>query len=177
MFFIPGFLISLVTFPGIIVHELAHQLFCRLQGVAILKTCYFQLGNPAGYVVHEIPKYPHQSLLIGIGPFLVNTIVGALVAFPAAIPVIKFGGGDGLDHTLIWLGVSIAMHAFPSRGDAESMNSAISTGDVPILLKIVTAPIVLLINLAALGRFFWLDLFYGVGVAVALPTLLVNLFA
>jgi Putative zincin peptidase len=177
MFFIPGFLISLVTFPGIIVHELAHQLFCRLQGVAILKTCYFQLGNPAGYVVHEIPKYPHQSLLIGIGPFLVNTIVGALVAFPAAIPVIKFGGGDGLDHTLIWLGVSIAMHAFPSRGDAESMNSAISTGDVPILLKIVTAPIVLLINLAALGRFFWLDLFYGVGVAVALPTLLVHLFA
>jgi hypothetical protein len=176
MFLIPGFIISLVTFPGIIVHELAHQLFCRIQGVAILKTCYFRLGNPAGYVVHEIPKSPHQSLLIGVGPFLVNTIVGALVAFPAAIPVIKFGGGDGLDHVLIWLGVSIAMHAFPSRGDAESINSALSTGDVPILLKFVTAPIVLLINLASLGRFFWLDLFYGVGVAVALPTLFVNLF-
>jgi hypothetical protein len=177
MFLIPSFLISLVTFPGIIVHELAHQLFCRIQGVAILKTCYFRLGNPAGYVVHEIPKYPHQSLLIGIGPFLVNTIVGALVAFPAALPVIKFDHADGLNSVLIWLGVSIAMHAFPSRGDAESMNSAISTGDVPILLKIVTAPIVLLINFAAIGKFFWLDLFYGVGVAVALPTLVVNLLA
>lgn len=29
MFFIPGQLIALVTFPGVIVHELAHQLFCR----------------------------------------------------------------------------------------------------------------------------------------------------
>jgi hypothetical protein len=177
MFLIPGFLISLVTFPGIIVHELAHQLFCRMEGVAILKTCYFQLGNPAGYVVHEIPKYPHQSLLIGIGPFLVNTITGALIAFPAALPVIKFDCGDGLDHCLIWLGVSIAMHAIPSRGDAESMYSAMSSGAVPVLLKIVTTPIILLINLAAIGRFFWLDLVYGVGVALALPTLLVNLFA
>src|ERR1700746_614260 len=76
MFIIPGLLISLVTFPGIVVHELAHQLFCRWNRVAILKTCYFQLKNPAGYVVHEIPKHAHTSLLIGLGPFFVNTIMG-----------------------------------------------------------------------------------------------------
>jgi len=29
MFFIPGQLIALVTLPGVIVHELAHQLLCR----------------------------------------------------------------------------------------------------------------------------------------------------
>lgn len=52
---IPGFLISILTFPGVIVHEIAHQLFCRICGVAVLDVCYFKAGNPAGYVVHEIP--------------------------------------------------------------------------------------------------------------------------
>ena len=60
-------------------------------------------------------------MLISVGPFLVNTVIGAIVSFPAAIPVIKFGAGDLLDYFLIWLGVSIAMHAIPSTGDAKSM--------------------------------------------------------
>ena len=53
---IPGFLISLVTFPGVIVHELAHVVFCRLTKTPILSVCYFRLGNPAGYVIHERPS-------------------------------------------------------------------------------------------------------------------------
>lgn len=40
---IPGFLISIATFPGVIVHEAAHQLFCRLTKVAVLDVCYFRL--------------------------------------------------------------------------------------------------------------------------------------
>ena len=27
---IPGVLISLITFPGVVIHELAHQIFCML---------------------------------------------------------------------------------------------------------------------------------------------------
>jgi hypothetical protein len=37
----------------------------------------------------------------------------------------------------------------------------------------MVAPIVGIIYLASIGRFFWLDLIYGVAVAVGLPTLLV----
>jgi hypothetical protein len=48
MFFIPGQLISLLSFPGIIVHEFAHLIFCRLRKVAILDVCYFRFDNPAG---------------------------------------------------------------------------------------------------------------------------------
>lgn len=69
---IPGFLISILTFLGVIVHEIAHQLFCRICGVAVLDVCYFKAGNPAGYVVHEIPKKPSTNILIGVGPFFVN---------------------------------------------------------------------------------------------------------
>ena len=46
---IPGLLIALATFPGVIVHEAAHMLFCRLRGVAIFKVCFFRVGNPAGH--------------------------------------------------------------------------------------------------------------------------------
>ena len=61
---IPGFVISIATFPGVIVHEFAHQLFCRLAKVAIFEVCYFRIGNPSGYVTHEIPKKTYQNVLI-----------------------------------------------------------------------------------------------------------------
>jgi hypothetical protein len=177
MFFIPGFLISIVTFPGVIVHEFAHQLFCRLARVAIFDVCYFRVGNPAGYVVHEIPKKSYQNILIGIGPFFVNTIIGALIALPAAIPVIKFGSGSVIDYLLIYLGVSIAMHSFPSTGDAKSIWNSLKENDTNIIVRIIAAPIVGLIFLCAAGSIIWLDLFYGVTVAMFLPNLIIGLLA
>jgi hypothetical protein len=44
---IPGQLIALLTFPGVIVHELGHQLMCRFLRVAVLDVCYFRVGRPA----------------------------------------------------------------------------------------------------------------------------------
>jgi Putative zincin peptidase len=163
----------LATFPGVIVHELAHQLFCRWFGVPVLKVCYFRLGNPAGFVIHEPPTKSYQSLFISIGAFLINTIAGALIAFPAALPVIKFGAGDLLDYLLIWLGVSIAMHAIPSTGDAKSLWQSVKTPGISPLVRFIVAPVVGIIYLATIGRFFWLDLIYGIGVAIGLPTLVV----
>jgi len=173
MFLIPSPLIALATFPGVIVHELAHQLFCRWFRVPILEVCYFRVGNPAGFVMHEPPRNSYHSLFISIGPFLINTMLGALIAFPAALPVIKFGEGDLLDYLLIWLGVSIAMHAIPSTGDAKSLWQSVKGPGVSSGVRFTVAPVVAIIYLAALGRFFWLDLIYGIAVAVGLPTLLV----
>ena len=175
MFLIPGPLIALATFPGVIVHELAHQLFCRWFRVPVLEVCYFRLDNPAGFVMHEPPKKSYHSLFLSIGPFLINTMLGALIAFPAALPVIKFGEGDLLDYLLIWLGVSIAMHAIPSTGDAKSLWQSVKEPGVSSGVRFTVAPIVGIIYLAALGRFFWLDLIYGIAVAIGLPTLLVTI--
>lgn len=172
---IPGELIALLTFPGVIVHEIGHQLMCRLFRVAIFDVCYFRWGNPAGYVVHEPPRTQFQSVLIGIAPFLANTIIGAFIAFPAAIPVITFESGSPLDYFLIWLGVSITMHAFPSTGDAKTIWAAVRSPGSGILTRVIATPIVGLIYLGALGSFFWLDLAYGVVVAVALPTILTKI--
>lgn len=175
---IPGFLISILTFPGIIVHEIAHQLFCRICGVAVLDVCYFKAGNPAGYVVHEIPKKPSTNILIGVGPFFVNSILGALIALPGAIPILILNGTVDygfFEIFLIWLGVSIAMHAFPSTGDAQSMWSAIKGPDSNLLTKIIGFPIVGLIYIGAFGSVVWLDLFYGIGVCGLIPNLILNI--
>lgn len=178
---IPGFIITILTFPGVIVHEIAHQLFCRMFRVAVLDVCYIKVGNPAGYVIHERPKNSVQQILIGIGPFLVNTILGALIALPAAIPILYFGdkftGTNILDFFLIWLGVSIAMHSFPSTGDAQSLWNTVKDKETSLLTKILGAPIVFLIYIGAMGSVVWLDLFYGIAVATFVPNLIIRMLA
>jgi hypothetical protein len=169
-----GRLITIITFPGVIVHEIAHQFFCKLAKTAVLEVKYFQFGNHAGYVVHEKPQKLYQDLMIGLGPFLFNTIIGALIAFPAAVPTLTFDENRPVDLVLIWVGVSIAMHAFPSTGDAKSMWRSIMTPAVGLGYKILIVPVVGLIYLGALGSMFWLDLVYGIAVILILPTLLVG---
>ncbi|SFN75098.1 Putative zincin peptidase [Chitinophaga sp. YR627] len=176
--FIPGPFLALVTFPGVIVHEFAHQLFCRIFGVAIFEVKYFQMANPVGYVKHEPVRNPVHQLLIGTGPFIINTLIALLIAFPAAIPVFMFNEGTILDYLLLYLGLSIGMHAFPSTGDANVLWQTLWHGEqVPLWLKIITVPIVGLIYLGAIGSFFWLDLIYGMGVAFGLPVLIVQFCA
>lgn len=175
--FIPGFIITLVTFPGVIVHEFAHQLFCRLFKVPVFKVVYFKTGNPAGYVLHEAPQNKWQSIMISIGPFFVNTIIGAIIALPAALPVFRFNTGNFLDYVLIYLGVSIAMHSFPSTGDANAIWQAIHQKQTKWWIKIVGYPVVGLIYAGSIGSFFWLDLLYGIAVAIGLPNLIISLLS
>ena len=158
-------------------HELAHQLFCRLFKVPVFEVVYFQMSNPAGYVVHEVPKSKWQTILISIGPFFVNTIIGGLVALPASLPVFKFDNAGPLDYLLIYLGVSIAMHAFPSTGDANVIWETIKQKETPLWLKIIGFPVVGLIYIGSVGSFFWLDLLYGMAIAIGLPNLIISLLA
>ncbi len=177
MFFIPGIAITALSFPGVIVHELAHQLFCRWCKVPVFKVVYFQLANPAGYVLHEVPQNKWQSIAISIGPFFINTIIGALIALPAALPVFNFHNATLVHYLLIYLGVSIAMHAFPSTGDAAVIWQTLNEKDTSVWVKIVGYPVVGLIYLGSLGSFFWLDVLYGVGVAIGLPYLIINMLS
>ncbi len=70
----------------------------------------------------------------------INTILGILITLPASIPVMKFGAGDVIDYILMWLGISILMHAFPSRGDAKALLTAVKDTEGNLLLKTVCYP-------------------------------------
>jgi hypothetical protein len=167
--FIPGFLITWATFPGVIVHELAHKIFCHLTGTRVLQVCYFRFGNPAGFVIHETPNSPWKHILIGFGPLVVNTFIGFWIAMMAH--GLKDGSGEGgpLYLVLMYLAVSIAMHSFPSTGDASAIWHGIWKQPSSILTKVVGTPLVGLIWIGAIGSVMWLDLLYGIGICFWLP--------
>lgn len=170
---IPGFMVTWATFPGVIVHEFGHELLCRATGTPVREVCYFRFGDPAGYVIHEQPTSIWKHFLIGFGPLFVNSILGFLLGLLAARNSL-FGGMVILNVVMYWLAVSVAMHSFPSKGDADSLWHSIWNDQTPLLAKIVGAPLVVLIYVGAIGSFFWADLGYGLVVAAWLPKLLVG---
>lgn len=180
---IPGFVISVLTFPGVAVHELAHQICCRICRIPVYEVKYFRIQNPCGYVVHEPTSNPWKNMITGLGPFFVNTILGMLITCPAYFYL--WGAGERINSfannewmsliylVLYWLGISILMHAFPSTGDAKSMiESILKNKEVGILPKIIAAPFIGLIYLGAIGSVVWLDLAYGVAMSMILPNVL-----
>ncbi|MEB3293135.1 MAG: metalloprotease family protein [Synechococcales bacterium] len=171
--FIPGIVITVLTFPGVMVHEFAHKLACHWTGTPVIKVCYFRFDNPAGYVIHEEPDNIWKHILIGIGPFFVNTFLGLLLSL--ALGLTAQLPGESLNGLFIigsWLALSIAMHAFPSVGDAMSIWSAVWQKGTPIAAKLVGTPLVGIIFLGAFGSVFWLDLIYGMFVVFGLPSIL-----
>jgi len=172
---IPGELIALLTFPGVIIHEAAHMLFCKWGRVAVLDVCFFRFGNPAGYVIHEEPRNFHTAFLISVGPFIVNSLLCILLCFPAFVPVRIFDRADPISYFLLWLGLSIGMHAFPSTQDAKVLWQQAGIAAKRFnLLAILSFPLVVVIFAANIGSFFWLDLMYGAAIGLGLPEYVFN---
>ncbi len=175
MIIIPGWLIALVTFPGVIVHESAHMIFCKIRGLAVLDVCWFRMGNPSGYVIHERTEDFTSIFLVAVGPFIVNSALCILFCFPAFVPVKIFEQEDLISYFLIWLGMSIGMHAFPSTGDAEVLLEGAKKADLRMnFLAILSFPLVGLIYVANILRFVWFDYFYGFALGFLLPELILK---
>jgi len=170
VFIIPGQLIAIATIPGVIVHEADHMSFCKLRHVAVFDVCFFRIGNPAGYVVHEPADRFSTTFLICLGPFLVNSLLCMLICFPAFMPLRVFGVTHPLSYVLLWLSVSIGMNAFPSIGDAHGLwtraKKEVSSFNP---LAVISFPLVLAIYAANILRFFRLDYLYGIGIGLGLP--------
>jgi hypothetical protein len=169
---IPGFLIALVTFPGVIVHEAAHMFFCKLRRVAVFDVCFFRLENPAGYVIHEEIDDFNSAFLICVGPLLINSLLCIFICFPAFMPIRVFHVEEPVSYFLLWLGVSIGMHAFPSTQDASNLFAHAKKAAKSLNpLALLSFPLVLLIVVANVLSFFWADLLYGIGLGLGLPEL------
>ena len=173
MIVIPGVAVTIATFPGVIVHEAAHMLFCKLGKVAVLDICFFRMGNPAGYVVHDEIKSFNTAFLVSVGPFIVNSLLCMLICFPAFIPFRIFGVASPLSYFLLWLGVSIGMHAFPSMQDANVLyKQAKKAASSLNPLAIISFPLVVLIYIANILSVVWADYLYGVFIGLGVPALL-----
>ncbi len=156
--FIPGQLISILTFPGVIFHELGHKLFCDWTGVRVQEVCYFRFGNPAGYVAHEHPRNFKQSFLISVGPFVTGTIFALLFFLISKI----FQTESWIGLLFIWIGGSIAMNSFPSSGDAKVLWKETNRHIKDNFLAVIGYPFALIIWMANALSIIWFDLIYAV---------------
>jgi hypothetical protein len=154
-----GFAVGVFTFPGVVVHEFAHMLFCKLTGVRVLAVSYLELdGGRLGYVRHEPPSRPWQTFIISTGPFVVNSLAGVLVGVPAM--VLRFPRAEA-NWMLLWLGVSIAMHAFPSQQDASQAWRSLHDDDAPEWFRVVALPFLGLTYVGSILSRYWFDAFYA----------------
>jgi len=156
-----GWLIALVTFPGIILHEWAHKFFCDRTHVPVHKICYFRLGNPAGYVIHDQVDNYGKAFLIATAPFLVNTVIAVILFFIAIIIPLGL-----ITYLFCWLGISIAMHAFPSSEDADGLWHYSKKVWWRNPLVIFGFPLIGLIKLAGMLSAIWFDLLYAVALLI-----------
>ena len=154
-----GWLIAVLTFPGIIVHEWAHKFFCNRANVPVYKTCYFRLGNPAGYVIHGRVNSYVKAFLISTAPFIVNTSIAFLIFLVAVNAPFSTGITT---YLLYWLGISIAMHSFPSSGDADNLWSYSKKAWRRNPLALFGLPVAGLVKLATVLSAIWFNLLYAI---------------
>jgi hypothetical protein len=156
------------------VHEIAHRFFCDIAGVPVYEVCYIRLGNPAGYVVHGNTTNLRQSFLISVGPFIINTHLFAIVAFPASIPMWMLDDGPHTNYFLLWLGISIGMHAFPSKHDLDNFQKQVKAANSKKPLVFFAAWVAAMFSGARILSFFWFDAIYAIAISMIVPLLIVG---
>ncbi|KAA0893559.1 metalloprotease family protein [Oryzomonas rubra] len=171
-------IVSLLTFPGVMVHEFAHAWACRRLGIRVLKVCYLRLGSPLGYVLHEQPAYAVQHIMVAVAPFFVSTVAALTVSLLTSLLVTSPAAAEFKDLAVIagaWLSFSMALHAFPSSGDGDALWQDVTSHHVGFLGKLLLVPAVGLIRLCQAGAAIWLDALFAMGVVALPPLLLVAL--
>lgn len=179
MFIIPGWLIALITFPGIIVHEISHRFFCDLVKIPVYNVCYFNfkqiISKEAGYVIHAPCNNLKSSFLISIGPLIINTFLCSLLTIPASIT--EYLNPNQINPVFLflqWIGLSIGMHAFPSNQDMQNFLYQVSNSKKNILYLFAKF-FSIIIALANALRFFWFDFVYAMLVSLLLPFIIYNI--
>jgi len=168
MILIPGWLIALVTFPGVILHEYAHKRIAEAVGLQVYEVVYFRIGNPAGYVLHEPPHTFGQALAITMAPLAINTL-----AEIAALLLLKLiPSGNPLSFLFFWLAISFGMHAIPSTGDAKALWNYSKSRWRYEKKALLGFPIAAIVYGLSLAKVIWMDLFYALGVMFALDSAL-----
>ncbi len=177
--FFPLQLIAFVTFPGVIVHEMAHRFFCDLIGIPVYEAEYFLIGEKkAGYIRHATTSNVGHQFLISIGPLIINTLLCALLTFPFMI-VNSVELATQSPYSLValiamaWLGFSIGMHAFPSNQDLNVLK-IVYKNNVPksMMLRFIITIVVSFVRSVNIVPFFFLEPIYVYLISNILPMIM-----
>lgn len=177
IYFISGELIGLVTFPGVILHEIAHRLACDLQDVPVYAIDYYSAGSKiAGHVIRQPTDSFRKALFIGIAPFIVNSLICMFLTVPQGISF-HLGTHFMLDgHSVLlwtqgivaWVGFSAGFHAIPSNQDVKGLINKSESGISNLLTAVMTL-VFAACNAPYIG--FFLKVGYAYLLSLAIPRL------
>ncbi len=162
-------IVSLITFPGVILHEWSHKFICERVAIPVHKVCYFRLGNPVGYVIHGDVESFSKMFLITMAPFVINTTLAVVIFSLAFIMPSR----NTLYFALCWLGISLAMHSLPSTDDFNNLLQNARQQWRHNFAALLALPVVWLLKLLRFRDTIWLGLFHAV-IMLALTDLLVK---
>lgn len=168
-------LLSYLTFPGIIAHEFAHAWACRKMGIHVERVCYLRFGNPMGYVLHERPASAIRHIVVATAPFFVSSLLALALSFTACLfstSAFPPETRDILTFLAAWLSFSLALHAFPSNGDADALWEDVRDPGIGFLAKAALVPVVGLLRLIQLGPRCFLDVLFALTMVGLPPVLL-----
>ena len=168
-----------MTFPGSVLYTTAQRLFCDVVGVPVYKVHYLaSFATFRGYLVHgEIPTL-RSAFLICLGPLFVNTVVGAVLSFPAILPwfFLENEALSGETQILLWLGMSCGMQALPRDEDIQHFLFQTATAHRSGLLVFLARCFSIFMRVVNFLRRLWLDAFYAILTSIAVPWLVVRTF-
>lgn len=179
LFKLIGQLATALTFPGVMVHEWMHYRMCRYLDVEVYEVCYWQPGNPSGFVRHAPLKNRQHRLWIGLAPLagglflgLLIGVLGGFFAFQVLhTPLSPIGEYLKLNRPLLvfawgiyWIGFSILVHAIPSSSDLSFTELEDS-----FWLRSLQAILQLVQSFYRFLSFFWLD-WILMGMLIVIPT-------
>jgi hypothetical protein len=166
---IPGRIIDMITFPGVVMKAVARRLWCDVLRIDVYEVRYFE-----GTVIHAPIETVGHAALLAFAPMSVNTALCAVLMFP-----LYFTLDLGVDlkdspalFILLWTGFSVGMHALPSSamviGYLKGLPDAARRGVGFAVLRTVVVPSFVMIDVL---KRFWIDAVYVVLVGTAAPAL------
>jgi hypothetical protein len=165
-------ILSLATFPGVVVHQTLRLLFCKRKRLAVVDMCFLRMDNPAGFIAHEESADFGPAFSVGMGPLVIGSLLCLLACVPAYWPIRVLHIHHPLSYFFMWLGISIGMHAFPSREEAEDLFRHVGEQLVGLNLVVVfTLPLLPLIKLATRVSTVGVGLVYALVLGWGLPEL------
>lgn len=158
------------TFIGVVIHEYAHKKFCNHYRIPVKEVCYFQLGNPPGYVVHAQPKSYIASFMISVAPAILNTTIGLVAGITLGYYFEIESGFSTVSNMspvailtalfISWIGISASVHNLPSKQDARAIWKQTKRNWYNPLIFIFS-PVVLLIEIVNELRVVYADIITG----------------
>ncbi|MFC1764143.1 hypothetical protein ACFL6U_18975 [Planctomycetota bacterium] len=155
----------ILTFPGLVMRRFIRSSFARLQVTESEELMYH--GNTNA----DMDREASPQALISICLFFINTVFGIILGSLAwlytmtdtllMIPCIL----------LVWLSVTMAVHAFPSIDEAQRTWQLLQKKNTPWIAKLVGRPLAGIMLVGALGSLLQLDLIYGIAIGIGLPWL------